>query len=43
MYVLMFHISRLKPYGDMPKELVWDMNAFIGASKYEIKLEKRDH
>jgi len=44
--VLIVHLLRnfsLKPYGDMPKELVWDMNAFIGASKYEIKLEKRDH
>merc|ERR1712061_644109 len=44
--VLIVHLLRnfsVKPYGDMPKELVWDMNAFIGASKYEIKLEKRDH
>ena len=33
----------LKPYGDMPREMVWDKFAFIGKDKYEMKLERRDH
>ena len=33
----------LKPYGDMPKVMVWDKFAFIGKDKYEMKLERRDH
>ena len=32
----------LRPYGDMPKELVWG-KSFIGADKYNIKLERRNH
>lgn len=44
--VLLVHLLRnfsLKPYGDMPKEMVWDKFAFIGKDKYEMKLERRDH
>ena len=33
----------LKPYGDMPRVMVWDKFAFIGKDKYEMKLERRDH
>ena len=31
-----------KPYGDMPKELQWDMEAFIGKKDYKIKIESRN-
>ena len=36
-------IISLKPYGDMPKEMVWDKFAYIGKDKYEMKIERRDH
>lgn len=33
---------RLKPYGDMPTEIRWDVGAFIGQAEYKIRLESRD-
>ena len=33
----------LKPYGEMPDKLVWTNDSFIGASKYNIKIVKRDN
>ena len=36
-------LASLKPYGDMPKEMVWDKFAYIGKDKYEMKIERRDH
>ena len=33
----------LKPYGDMPKQMVWDLEAFIGKNEYKICLERREH
>jgi len=43
--VMLIHLLRnfsLKPYGQMPKILEWDFEAFIGKLKYEIKLERRN-
>jgi len=37
-----FIILSFKPYGDMPKELQWDMEAFIGKKDYKIKIESRN-
>ena len=33
----------LKPYGDMPKQMVWDLEAFIGKTEYKICLERREN
>jgi len=44
--VMIIHLLRnfsLKPHGHMPRILEWDMEAFIGKSKYEIKVERRNH
>jgi len=44
--VLLCHLFRnfnLKPYGDMPQDLVWSQNSFIGSDKYNFKLERREH
>jgi len=42
--VMLIHLLRnlsFKPFGDMPKLLQWDMEAFIGKTKYDIKVERR--
>ena len=33
---------RFKPYGDMPKQIRWDIGAFIGQSEYKVRLERRE-
>ena len=33
---------RFKPYGDMPKQIRWDIGAFIGQFEYNFRLERRD-
>jgi len=43
--VMLIHLLRnfnLKPYGNMPKELEWDQESFIGKNKYEIKIQRRE-
>lgn len=43
--ILLIHLLRnfsLRPHGQMPEKLVWTNDAFIGASKYNIKLVKRN-
>jgi len=44
--VQLIHLLRnfsLKPYGDMPKQMVWDLEAFIGKTEYKICLERREN
>jgi len=44
--VLLIHLLRnfsLKPYGEMPDRLVWTNDSFIGTSRYNIRLVKRDN
>ena len=41
-FICLTILFRLKPYGDMPKEISWDVGAFIGQAEYKIRVESRD-
>ena len=43
--VMLIHLLRnfsLKPFGDMPKEMVWDPQGLIGKEKIDVKIERRN-
>ena len=35
-------LFRFKPYGDMPKQMIWDLEALVGKTEYKVRLERRD-